>query len=137
MGSAQVILLDTHAAVWFAIDKGLGRQSQRMADKALAEDRLAVSAFSFWELAMLIAKRRLRAFKSAGEQRAKLLAAGIRELPLDGQIAILAAEIENLGGDPADHIIAATAIAHDATLVTADSNLLRWRHRLKRQDAEQ
>jgi PIN domain nuclease of toxin-antitoxin system len=55
-----VILLDTHAAVWFAIDKGLGRQSQRIADKALAEDRLAVSAIRFWELAMLIAKRRLR-----------------------------------------------------------------------------
>jgi len=132
-----VILLDTHAAIWLAIDQGLGKQSQRMADKALAEDRLAISAISFWELAMLIAKRRLRALKSANEQRMKLLAAGIRELPLTGEIAILAAELENLHGDPADRIIAATAIAHDAMLMTADANLLRWRHRLKRQDAEQ
>ena len=131
-----MILLDTHAAIWLVID-GLGKQSQRIADKALADDRLAVSAFSFWELGMLIAKRRLRAVKSAGELRAKLLAAGIRELPLTGEIAILAAELEALHGDPADRIIAATAIAHDATLVTADANLLRWRHRLKRQDAEQ
>jgi len=131
-----VILLDTHAAIWLVID-GLGKQSQRIADRALADDRLAVSAFSFWELGMLIAKRRLRAVKSAGELRAKLLAAGIRELPLTGEIAILAAELEALHGDPADRIIAATAIAHDATLVTADANLLRWRHRLKRQDAEQ
>jgi PIN domain nuclease of toxin-antitoxin system len=132
-----VILLDTRAAIWLAIDKGLGRHSQRMADKALADDRLAISAFSFWELAMLIAKSRLRSLKSAGEQWAKLLAAGIRELPLTGEIAILAGEIENLNGDPADRIIAATAIAHDATLMTADANLLQWRHRLKRQDAEQ
>jgi PIN domain nuclease of toxin-antitoxin system len=132
-----VILLDTHAAIWLAIDEGLGRQSQRIVDKALADDRLAISAFSFWELAMLIAKRRLRALKSAGEQRTKMLAAGIRELPLTGDIAILAAELENLNGDPADRIIAATAIAHDATLMTADANLLRWQHRLKRQDAEQ
>ncbi len=131
-----MILLDTHAAIWLVID-GLGKQSQRIADRALADDRLAVSAFSFWELGMLIAKRRLRAVKSAGELRAKLLAAGIRELPLTGEIAILAAELEALHGDPADRIIAATAIAHDATLVTADANLLRWRHRLKRQDAEQ
>ncbi len=93
-----MILLDTHAAIWLAIDKGLGRQSQRIADKALADDRLAISAFSFWELAMLIAKRRLRALKSADEQRAKLLTAGIRELPLTGEIAILAAELENLNG---------------------------------------
>jgi len=131
-----VILLDTHAAIWLALDEGLGKQSQRIADKALADDRLAISAISFWELAMLITKRRLRALKSAGEQRAKLLSAGIRELPLTGEIAILAAELENLHADPADRIIAATAIAHDATLMTADGNLLRWRHRLKRQDAE-
>jgi PIN domain nuclease of toxin-antitoxin system len=131
-----VILLDTHAAIWLVID-GLGKQSQRIADKALADDRLAVSAFTFWELGMLIAKRRLRAVKSAGELRAKLLAAGIRELPLTGEIAILAAELENLNGDPADRIIAATAISHDATLMTADDNLLRWRHRLRRQNAEQ
>ena len=131
-----MILLDTHAAIWLVID-GLGKQSQRIADKALADDRLAISAFSFWELGMLIAKRRLRAVKSAGELRAKLLTAGIRELPLSGEVAILAAELENLNGDPADRIIAATAIAHDATLMTADGNLLRWRHRLKRQNAEQ
>src|ERR1700730_2330303 len=137
MGGAQVILLDTHAAIWLAIDKGLGRQSQRIADKALADDRLAISAFSFWELAMLIARRRLRALKSAGEQRTKLLAAGVRELPLTGEIAILAVELDGVSGDPADRIIAATAIAYEATLITADDNLLRWRHRLKRQDAEQ
>jgi PIN domain nuclease of toxin-antitoxin system len=60
----------------------------------------------------------------------------MRELPVTGDIAILAAELAGLNGDPADRIIAATAIAHDATLITADSNLLKWRHRLKRQDAE-
>jgi PIN domain nuclease of toxin-antitoxin system len=131
-----VILLDTHAAIWLATDQGIGKQSQRMIDKALADDCLAISAISFWELAMLVAKRRLRALKSPGEQRSKMLAAGIRELPLTGDIGILAAELENPHGDPADRIIAATAIAHDATLMTADANLLRWRHRLKCQDAE-
>jgi PIN domain nuclease of toxin-antitoxin system len=132
-----VILLDTHAAVWLLTERGLGKQSQKIVDKALAEDGLAISAFSFWELAMLIAKRRLRSIKSVSEQRAKLLAGGMRELPLTGEIGILAAELEGLNGDPADRIIAATAIAHDATLMTADENLLRWRHRLRRQNAEQ
>jgi len=61
----------------------------------------------------------------------------MRELPVTGDIAILAAELTGLNGDPADRIIAATAIANDATLISADSNLLKWRHRLKRQDAEQ
>ena len=132
-----MILLDTHAAIWLTIEKGLGRQSQRIADKALAVDELAISTFSFWELAMLASKGRLRALESAGKLRAELLALGLRELPVTGDIAILVAEFEGLHGDPADRIIAATAIAHDATLMTADDKLLRWRHRLKRQDAEQ
>ena len=45
---------------------------------------------------------------------------GIVELPLTGEIAVLAGELESLHGDPADRFIAATAIRHDATLVTAD-----------------
>jgi PIN domain nuclease of toxin-antitoxin system len=130
-----VILLDTHAAIWLTIGQ-LGKQSRRIADKALTDDGLAISTISFWELSMLIAKGRLRALKSPREQRTKMLAAGIQELPLTGEIAILAGELENLHGDPADRIIAATAIAHDATLVTADANLLRWPNPLKRQDAE-
>jgi PIN domain nuclease of toxin-antitoxin system len=132
-----VILLDTHAAIWFVIDKGLGKRSQTIADRALADDRLAISTFSFWELAMLIAKGRLRSLKSADEERAKLLGSGLRELPLTGDIAILAAELSGINDDPADRIIAATAIIHEATLMTADAKLLRWRHPLKRQDAEQ
>jgi PIN domain nuclease of toxin-antitoxin system len=133
---AQVIVLDTHAAIWLAVDQGLGKQSQRLIDKALADDCLAISAISFWELAMLVAKGRLRALKPPGEERFKMLSAGIRELPLTGDIAILAAQLESLHGDPADRIIAATAITHGATLMTADANLLRWKHRLKPQDAE-
>jgi PIN domain nuclease of toxin-antitoxin system len=137
VGSAEVILLDTHALIWFASEQGLGRQSEGIVHKALADDRLAISAFSFWEMAMLIAKRRLRTLKSAAEQRTKLLTTGLRELPLTGDIAILAAGLDSLNGDPADRIIAATAITHGALLITADANLLRWRHRLKRQDANE
>jgi PIN domain nuclease of toxin-antitoxin system len=60
--------------------------------------------------------------------------AGVRELPITGDIAILAAGLD-LHGDPADRFIVATAIAHEATLITADRTLLRWRHKLSRQNA--
>jgi len=132
-----VILLDTHAAVWFALDSSqLGKRSQRIADQALAKGELAVSAISFWEIGLLKAKRRLRSIDSALEVRHHLLDAGVSELVLTGEIAVLAAELESLHSDPADRFIAATAIAHDATLVTADERLLRWRHTLHRQNAE-
>lgn len=131
-----MILLDTHAALWFATDNGLlGKRSQRTVDQALKDDQLAVSAVSFWEIALLIAKRRVRSVDSASETRDFMLRAGIGELTITGEIAILAGELESLHGDPADRFIAATAIVHDATLVTADEKLLRWRHSLRRQNA--
>jgi PIN domain nuclease of toxin-antitoxin system len=132
-----VILLDTHAALWFAMDNGLlGKRSQRTIDRALEDDQLAVSVISFWEITLLIAKRRVRSIDSAAETRDFILRAGIGELPLTGEIAVLAGELDSLHGDPADRFIAATAIRHDATLVTADEKLLRWRHSLRRQNAE-
>jgi PIN domain nuclease of toxin-antitoxin system len=131
-----VILLDTHAAIWFTTDSGLGKRSQAIADDALADDRLAVSAVSFWEISMLVAKRRLRSLDSATELRKQVLNSGINEVPLTGDIAILAGNLEGLHGDPADRFVVATAIAYDATLVTADQRLLEWRNKLRRQNAE-
>ena len=61
---------------------------------------------------------------------------GTIELPLTGEIAIIAGELEGLHGDPADRFIVATAIAHDAMLLTADDRLLQWRHGLRRHNAE-
>ena len=132
-----MILLDTHAAIWFATDSNLGKASQDMADQALNEERLVVSAISFWEIAMLASKRRLMIGKSSSELRLQLLDAGVTELPLTGPIGILAAELANFHADPADRLIMATAIVHGAALMTADAALLRWPHPVQRIDASQ
>jgi len=132
-----VILLDTQAAIWSITNNAaLGRRSRILVSRALTDDLLAISAVSFWEIAILIAKRRLRALKSASEQREKILAAGIQEIPLTGDIALLAVELENLHNDPADRFIVATAMIHDATLMTADTALLEWPSKLRRHNAE-
>jgi PIN domain nuclease of toxin-antitoxin system len=137
VGRIEVILLDTHVAIWFMRnDAALGKKARAMAVTALDEDQLAISAISFWEIALLIAKGRLRSLKDPAEQRRLMMSAGIVELPLTGEIALLAVELENLHGDPADRFIAATAVVHDATLMTADELLLAWRSKVRRQNAE-
>jgi PIN domain nuclease of toxin-antitoxin system len=67
--------------------------------------------------------------------RSELLNTGIIEIPLSGEITILAAQLKSLHGDPADRFIVATAITQEATLLTADRALLRWRNELPRQNA--
>ena len=130
-----MILLDTHALIWFTTDSGLGKNSVALADKALAEDCLTVSAISFWEIALLVSKSRIKPIDSAAELRERVLDAGIIELPITGDIALRAVDLANLPDDPADRFIMATAIVHGATLMTADDQLLSWKHTVKRQDA--
>jgi PIN domain nuclease of toxin-antitoxin system len=48
-----VILFDTHVLLWYT--KGLaelGASARALADEALSQDRLAVSAITFWEVEM-------------------------------------------------------------------------------------
>ncbi len=133
-----MILLDTHVLVWLDQDlPGLGPDCRAAADRALADDALAVSAISFWEVAMLAAKNRLALDLTVGQWRRDLLAAGLRELPVDGRVGIRAASLTDLHGDPADRLIAATAQVHEAGLATADQRLLDWRAEVPRIDARE
>lgn len=130
-----MILLDTHVIIWLTANgQALGKQSGALYEHALQNDEVAVSAISFWEMAMLVAKGRLGATRPPSQHRSIILEAGARELPITGDIAILAAGLD-LHADPADRFIVATAIAHEAMLMTADRALLRWRHKLARQNA--
>ncbi len=132
-----MILLDTHAAIWILRnDAALGKKARDVAGAAADDGQLAISAISFWEIALLIAKGRLRSLDDPSETRALMIRAGIQEIPLTGEIAILAVQLDALHGDPADRFIAATAITHDATLMTADETLLNWRSKVRRLNAE-
>jgi PIN domain nuclease of toxin-antitoxin system len=129
------VLLDTHALLWLTSEHPrLGRRARQLALAALAEQRLCVSAVSFWELAQLILRGRLDSTLEPAAARVEVLGTGIQELALTGPAAVLSATLD-LHPDPADRLIAATAVVHDALLVTADERLLAWRHPLKRHDA--
>jgi antitoxin (DNA-binding transcriptional repressor) of toxin-antitoxin stability system len=56
-------------------------------------------------------------------------------IKITGEIGILSTEVEDFHGDPADRIIAATAVVHGATLITADSRILARSGTLGRHDA--
>jgi PIN domain nuclease of toxin-antitoxin system len=69
------------------------------------------------------------------EWRDAVLTAGAIELPLDGMVAVRALDLAGLHDDPADRFIVATALVHDAAVMTADERLLDWRHGMNRYDA--
>lgn len=131
-----MLLLDTNALIWIAEEaEKLGPGARGRVEQALDDDLVAVSSFSFWEVALLASKRRLALPRGARDFRAATLAMGIEEILVDGEIGIGAVVLADLPADPVDRIIVATALAHDATLITADERLLGWSGPLKTHDA--
>lgn len=133
---AIVIVLDTHVLIWFAEDSPhLGARATRLTDAALQHDQAMVAAISFWEVAMLTQKRRLRLEMDPGALRRQVLEQGVREIPLSGAVGIAAAQLARFHPDPADRMIVATALSVGATLVTADDAILNWSGPLRTHDA--
>ena len=118
-----MVVIDTHVLVQDALEpKRLSARARKALDAG--EGTLAASDISLWEIAMLVAKNRLRVAADAATFIEKLLEArAIRVLPITPRIAVLSQSDELEHGDPADRVIAATAIAHGAQLVSADARL--------------
>ena len=132
----NLLLLDTHVLVWLLEgERRLGDETRRLADSAARVDALLVSAITFWEVAMLSRRQRLTLGQPVATWRQKVLELGIGEVAVTGDIGVLAAEFPDFPTDPADRIIAATALVRGATLVTADGGILEWRGQLGRHDA--
>lgn len=133
-----MILLDTHVLVWYT--KGLdelGAQAEALADRALRQDALMVSAITFWEVEMLILRGRLALLQDTSAWRQELLDQGLIELPVAGHLGIMAAALPDFPRDPADRFITATALYYGAQLVTADERILDWTGALQRHNARQ
>ena len=84
---------------------------------------------------MLAERRKIRLAAPVAEWRTRWVDAGLIELPLDGTVLVRSLDLGSLSADPADRFIAATALAVQAVLVSADEKILTWPHELARHDA--
>jgi len=115
-------------------DSRLGSVARREIERAWQSDELAVSAISFWEVAMLVERGRIRLSDDVRAWRREHLEQGVVEIPVDGDIGIRAAGLTDFHADPADRLIVATALAGHR-LVTSDHRILGWSGSLNRLDA--
>jgi len=121
-----MLILDTCALIYDALNPAsLSRKAVKAIEKGEEGGVLAFSDISLWEIAMLIGKGRLDPGTDAITfLRLLHTARKIRILPITPEIAATSANSSIFAhGDPADRIIAATAIVHDAELVTCDGYL--------------
>ena len=130
-----MLLLDTQVLIWSRFgDARLGRRTRSHLERAVQSGEAAVSAITFWEIAMLHEKGRMRILADLRSWRATLLDSGLIEIPVNGEIGIRANELADFHSDPADRLIVATAL-QGHQLVTADQRILDWPGPLSRLSA--
>ena len=122
-----MILLDTCAVIWDALDRQqLSTKSLNAINKADEFNALIISDITIWEIAMLVHKKRIKIETTASNLiNLYLQTRNISVVQISPEIAELSVSFSaEINKDPADRIIAATAIIQNAQLITADQNLI-------------
>jgi PIN domain nuclease of toxin-antitoxin system len=121
-----MILLDTHAWLWFCVEpRRLSPTAAGAIRRAVANGGLGVASISLLEVARMIARERIvpqgtpEAWLTSLIDRSRVVVKDITPA-----IATLAAHFPaDFPSDPADRLIAATARSEGARLVTRDAQL--------------
>lgn len=123
----MMIICDTHIPILYQdAPKRLSARARQTFEQGIDSGRLALADISLWEIAMLFTRDRLdpRAVTSPKHYIDDLISGyGLRILPITVEIAVIAQETLFIHGDPADRLIAATAIHHQAALLSKDKKL--------------
>lgn len=121
-----MIVLDTHALLWWVNDPTtLSIPAKNAIDAAAESGSVHVSCISSWEIALLVERGRLRLALDVRDWICRCEALPfLTFVPLDNAIAVESVRLPDFPhADPADRIIAATALSLGAVLVTRDDKL--------------
>ena len=123
----MLTICDTNILLFWADRRDrLTDAAQQALNEGQNEGFLACSDISLWEIAMLFRKNRLvlpSKYTPAAYIEDIIQSLDLTVLPLTPAIVTLAESGIIAHGDPADRLIAATALIHQASLITADEKL--------------
>lgn len=119
-----MILLDTHVLIWMSSDpKRLSKKARETIREARQKTGIAVASITLWELAWLAENRRILVSGSV-ESFVRETVSRVIVMPMTPEIVALAVRLPaDYPKDPADRLIASTAIVDGIPLVTADERV--------------
>ena len=118
----MLLLLDTHAFLWWsADDPALGPNART----AIADSGniVFVSAATAWENAT---KRESGKLDAPGDIVDWIRQGGFTEIAIEFEHAVLSAELPKHHRDPFDRLLVAQAAIEELTLVTADAEIVKY-----------
>lgn len=114
-----MLILDTHALYWW-VNRTPDKLSRQQLDAIETAESLAVSAMTCWEMAWLVKHGRIALKLPVADWLSQVEECGVGVIPVTRAIAERAVSLPEHHKDPADRIIIATAVEHQARLVSVD-----------------
>ncbi|MBI5438465.1 MAG: type II toxin-antitoxin system VapC family toxin [Nitrosomonadales bacterium] len=114
-----MLILDTHALYWW-VNRTPDKLAQQQIDAIETAESLAVSAMTCWEMAWLVKHGRIVLQLPVSGWLDQVEANGVAIIPVSKSIAERAAFLPEHHKDPVDRIIIATAVEHQAQLISVD-----------------
>jgi len=128
-----VIVLDTHALLWWVNDDGrLSKPARKAIEQECRREggQILISAITAWEIALLVAKDRLALTMNVDDWlRTVARIEGVRFVPVDNEVAVQSVQLPGeFHPDPADRMITALARHYSIPVVTGDTKIRNYRH---------
>ena len=119
-----MILLDTHALIWLALEPAkLSMAAREAIHTSGRTGGLGISAITLWEAAWLVTHGRLD-FTGTADAFLDEISSRTAVFPITAPIAILANQFPvTYSTDPSDRLIGATAMSEGIALVTSDRTI--------------
>ena len=118
-------MLDTHVVVWLALEPDrISKKAKSVIEEARARtEELAISDMTLFEIANLSRKARI-GFNKSLESFLSQIESRFVVLPMNSEVCARAMTFgADFPKDPADRVIAATALVRGAPLISADRAL--------------
>lgn len=119
-----MLLLDTHIYLWFVTDDD--RLPPDVKATIESEELVFVSMASFWELAIKVSTGKMDLPKDIVEMIADCDIINIKILPIRAFHFRHLADMPFIHRDPFDRLLISQAMEDGLTLVTVDSNILKY-----------
>ena len=119
-----MLLLDTHILLWFlSDDPKLPANVKEMIETSRS---VSVSVGTFWEIAIKDSIGKLKLPAPVAALMAGCEEIGFVILPIKAAHLAMLKELPKIHGDPFDRLFVCQAMSEDMTLVTADSNIVKY-----------
>ena len=127
-------MLDTNVLLRLVADSSeISKSFKAEVESELGDGGVAVSSATFMETTRLHHHQRIDLGCHPSVWRQQRLQSGLREVPIDGDVAVESVLLMNSGfhRDSADQLIVATAMRGGMTLATMDTQIIDWADRTR------